>query len=97
MIALQSSRHLPAVLALVPGIGMLVFVLCYGVDVPFFDQWLIVPALSDWIAGDGSFEQLWEPHNKHRITFGRILMFGLAWLTDWNIRAELVLNAMIAK
>jgi hypothetical protein len=59
------------------------------VDVPFVDQWWFVRFLRDTDNNGGlTLSSLWVPHNEHRIFFPRLLMFGLAKATGWNIRAE---------
>jgi hypothetical protein len=59
------------------------------VDVPFVDQWWFVRFMRDTDNNGGlTLSSLWVPHNEHRVFFPRLLMFGLAKLTGWNIRAE---------
>lgn len=75
-------------------VGILVFL--YGVDTPWGDQWDgTVPLLKKMEAGTLGFADLFAFHNEHRILFPRLITLGLAKLTHWNIRAELLVNWML--
>ena len=92
---MRSSGGHPGYLAFAasaaPALGALAFVLRYGVDVPFYDQWIAEAPLFEkvwqhrWTVGD-----FWAQHNEHRIVFPKLLYVALAWFTQWNVRAELV-------
>lgn len=94
--ARPGARRIALVVALLPGLALFAFVLRFAVDVPFIDQWFLAGPLCDWLDGHGSLGQLWGHHNQHRILFGRVVIFALAALTDWNIRAETMLNVLLA-
>ena len=84
------------ILALVP-LGYLIWVVArYSVEVPFADQWELVPFLEKSYGGDLRFGDLWAQHNEHRIFFPRLIMLGLARLTHWRIGCELALNIVLA-
>ena len=69
----------------------------YGVNFPYWDQWQTPGGLfykisanqtipwSDWIA----------QHNESRKLFPKLIFVGLASLTDWNIKVELMLNCLL--
>jgi hypothetical protein len=84
-------RWLPALAAL-PFAGVLAFVLALGVDIPYFDQWMFLPVIQSAFEGSLTWPALWEQHNEHRLLLPRLLMVGLALLTDWNTRAEMVVS-----
>ncbi len=65
------------------------FVWRFGVDVPYWDQWELVPPLQDLLGGRLTWAELFAQHNEHRILFPRLLMLGLARLTRWDIRTEM--------
>ena len=76
---------LPALL-----LGTLIF--RYGVDTPWGDQWDGMAHYFERMqAGTLRLSDFFEFHSEHRIGFPRLLSFALAWLTHWNIRAELAL------
>jgi len=69
----------------------------FGVDAPYGDQWdAIWPLFVEMRAGTLDFADFYAFHNEHRIFFPRLVTFALAALTQWNIRAELLLIWILA-
>jgi hypothetical protein len=76
-------------------LGYLMF--SYAVDVPFGDQWDgIAPLFVKMRSGTLGFSDFFAFHNEHRIFFPRLLIFPLAKLTNWNVRAEVALIWVLA-
>lgn len=71
------------------------FVLRFAVDVPFWDQWELVPQLEKLAQGDLGFSDLIAPHNEHRIVVPRALMLLLSQLSGWDTRWESWLNWLL--
>lgn len=81
----------------IPAIILGLLVLKYGVNVPYMDQWYTpVHVLVKVSQGNLSFSDLIEQHNESRIFFPRLLFIGLAYLTDWNVRYEMLVTFMLA-
>jgi len=80
---------------LAPFIYLVVVVARYSVEVPFADQWELVPVLDKSYRGELTFGDLWAQHNEHRIFFPRLIMLGLARATHWRIGCELGLNILL--
>jgi hypothetical protein len=90
-------RHALAVLACAPAVTILLLILRYGVDVPFYDQWVAEAPLFEKVWGHQfTIGDLWVQHNEHRMVFPKIVYLLLAWATHWNIRAELVTTWVFA-
>src|SRR5262249_9476383 len=72
--------------------GALVFVNRYGCNVPFWDEWQIVP----FLAGNHypTLGYLWEQYNEHRIFLPKLLLWGLSKLTHCDSRAGMFFNAI---
>ncbi len=86
---LRASAAWGLVLA-APALWVGVLIWRNGVDVPFWDQWDgICPLFEKMAAGTLGPADFFALHNEHRPFFPRLLLFGLARLTGWNIRAEL--------
>lgn len=68
----------------------------YGINLPYWDEWELVPYLEKLYSGHLGLGDLWTQHNEHRILFPRILLLSLARLTDWNIVYELYANLAVA-
>ena len=65
-------------------IAALAFVWRFGSDVPFWDEWNLVDALTG--ARPITLEWLWAPHNGHRIPLPKLLLLGLYKLSGGDFR-----------
>jgi len=90
------SRALFFALALLPLVLLIVNVIRFCVDVPFWDQWNFVPLLGKSFEGEISFLDLWALHNEHRLFFPRLIMLGFAHLSGYDISWELALTIVLA-
>lgn len=85
-------------LALLPAIILGILVLRYSVNLPFWDQWMLMPDLFIKINIDGSlsFSDLIKQHNESRKLFPRLIFLNLAYLTQWDVRYEMLLIFLLA-
>jgi hypothetical protein len=67
----------------------------FSTDVPYMDQWEFPAFFERWHEGTLTSADWFAQHNEHRIFFPRLIMLTLALLTDWDVRAELVVNAFL--
>lgn len=79
--------------ALLPAIILGMLVLRYSVNLPFWDQWILMPMLFAKINLDGSlsFSDLIAQHNESRKLFPRLIFLNLGYLTHWDVRYEMLL------
>lgn len=91
-IAWYDHSLLPAAVALLPLIVLLVFISAFTVDIPFWDQWQFVPLIEKSYQGNLSIYDLWSQHNEHRLLFPRLIMLVLAHWSSWEVRYEMFLN-----
>lgn len=87
-----ARRAAVAPLAAAPPVWTAATVARYAVDVPFWDQWELVPLLD----GGPTLEQVVAPHNEHRIVVPRLIMLALAGATAWDTRFELAVGFLFA-
>jgi len=86
-----------ALLLAAPALWLGYLVFRYGVDVPYFDHWFgVCPLFEKMDAGTLRAADFWEFHNGHRILFPRLIFFGLAKLTHWNVRVEMFVTWLLA-
>ena len=90
----SAKRHallaLRTLLLLAPLFWAAMLVGCNGVDVPYTDQWDgEEPLFARMAAGTLGVGNFFAQHNEHRIFFPRLIFFGLARLTHWNVCAEM--------
>lgn len=75
-------------------LAALLFVLHFGVDIPYFDEWdAIVPRLSGALPITGNW--LWSQHNDHRLVVPRLLEIGLLRASGYEYRIPMVLNVLL--
>ncbi len=70
------------------------FVLRLGVNVPFYDEWHLPALLQKADTGTLGWADLAQQHNEHRIVVPRLVMVGLARLTSWNVKAQMLFTAV---
>jgi hypothetical protein len=87
---------LAVILTAVPPVVVAHDVIYYGRNVPFNDDWEMVPLLAADAEGDLTLASLWAQHNEHRLLLPRLVMIGLARITRWDVRAEMVANLFFA-
>ncbi|CAN5550743.1 hypothetical protein BH23ACI1_BH23ACI1_27080 [soil metagenome] len=67
-----------------------------GVNVPYFDEWALVPFVLTMLAGDLTFSDIWAQHNEHRIASVRILIMILTPWTRFDVVAQMLLAFVMA-
>jgi hypothetical protein len=86
----------PFALAAAPPLYLLIVVLTQTIDVPFADQWELVPLLARSYDGTLTLQALWGQHNEHRLLFPRLVMLILARLSGWNTHVEMLGSIALA-
>ena len=86
---------IPLALAIVPLAHLIAVLVRTYMDVPFFDQWELVPRLQHLSSGTLTFHDLWMQHNEHRPVVPVIVMLALARGSDWNTTLEIVVNVAL--
>jgi len=92
----RNSRARIAAACLVP-VGWVAFLVGkLSVNVPFSDEWELVPLLRKQAARSLRWADVWAQHNEHRSFFPELIMLKVARFTHWNIRAEVLVNLVLA-
>ena len=73
---------------LLPPILTLSMIHQFAVNVPFWDEWDLVPFLVKIHNADLSFADFWAQHNEHRLASVKLLILPLAILTHYNVIAQ---------
>lgn len=90
------KKRLSYLLALIPIIALGSYLFRHAINVPFWDQWEIVPIIQHIKSGEFHFNDFWQQHNEHRLLFPRIFMLASAVLTKWDLRAEIFISFIMA-
>jgi hypothetical protein len=78
-------------LTAIMSLGLLFFVYQHGDNVPYFDDWLIVPAMTGH--EPVTLEWLWSQHNEHRMPVQKLLLLGLYRISASDFRAGMFYSA----
>lgn len=89
-------RYAVIVLSLAPIVTVALYIYVLGLNVPYWDQWEVVPLLVKAQTGTLQFGDLMAQHTMHRPVVPRLLWLALARLTHYNTNAELWLNFVLA-
>lgn len=79
-----------------PFLVLVCLVAVFGVNVPILDQWELVDLFKKHHSGELGFSDFFAQHNEHRLLFPRLVMFGLAVMSDWNIAWEMAASLLVA-
>jgi|WetSurMetagenome_2_1015567.scaffolds.fasta_scaffold11743_2 hypothetical protein len=79
----------------IPALIQLLFILRFGVNVVYGDQWNFVPILDKWHSGSLTISDLISQDAEHRYFFPRIIMLILALVTHYNTVAEMIASWLI--
>ena len=61
-------------LGVLPAIVLLADIRAFAVNIPFMDDWQFVPLLEKAKNGTLTFQELWAPHDEHRLLLPRIII-----------------------
>ena len=83
-------------MVILPACFLAILVFKYSVNLPFWDQWEIAHLFEKISQGNLAFKDLITQHNESRIFFPRLIFIGLAYLTHWDVRYEMVVIFFLA-
>jgi hypothetical protein len=66
-----------------------------GVNVPYGDEWAIIPMIEKWATGQLRLADVFQQHNEHRIVLPKLVFLACAQFTHWNLRAEMFCSLAI--
>ncbi len=69
------------------------FVLTYSVDIPFLDDWEMIPVLTG--VQPVTLDWLWAQHNEHRIFIPRLIYLAVVKLGSYDFRAGAVFDLLL--
>ena len=84
------------VLSIIPAMVLGILILKYSVNVPIQDQWHIASIFKKINEGTITFSDLIAQHNESRKIFPRLIFITLAYLTNWNIKYEMLVIFLLA-
>ena len=93
----KHSRAIGAtVAALLPIIATLVVIQQLAVNVPYQDDWDMLPFVTHWHAGTLSVADFWEQHSEHRVVALKAAIGAIAAVAGFDVVAHLLAGFAIA-
>lgn len=78
------------IVACLPPFLVIITILSATIDIPFADQWELVPLLERSYTHSLTWYDLWSQHNEHRLIIPRLMMLFMARLSGWNTHVEML-------
>jgi hypothetical protein len=81
-------RRLPIILCLSLFVVHLIYLIKFGVDIPFLDEWNMVPGAWSW-------SWLFGWNNEHRHVLTKLVIWLLYHINGWNLKSNQILNLFL--
>jgi hypothetical protein len=73
--------------------AVVLYIIEYAHNIPYYDEWSIVDVLSGARPLDGDW--LWQPRNDHRIPIPKLILLVLYHVSGWDFRVGMFANAVL--
>ena len=78
-------------------LGVLIALIAYyAADTLYWDEWDMFRLLDKFYNHTLTFQDIFMPHNEHRMVWAKILMLFNAVYFRWNIYLEIAVNVLLA-
>ena len=84
----DGGKALLIFLGVLPAIVLLADIRAFAVNIPFMDDWQFVPLLEKAKNGTLTFQELWAPHDEHRLLLPRIIIIVSMFATGGDYRVQ---------
>ena len=75
-------------IGVLPTLLLLADIRAFAVNIPFMDDWQFVPLLEKAKNGTLTFQELWAPHDEHRLLLPRIIIIVSMFATGGDYRVQ---------
>src|SRR5438045_4711770 len=85
-------------LSAIPAIAILVLILRYGVNVPYYDEWDCEGKLfRKFWEHQLMWRDLWGQDNEHRMVFPKLIFLGIDGIMRWIVIAEQIVTWLVVR
>ena len=95
MIGSKAGGWVCFLVALLPIAAIVRLIGKYAVNVPWGDEWSLVPLFAKWHDHQLTLSDLLRQHNEHRIFFPKLIYLAFAHWTHWNVKAEMFFSVLL--
>lgn len=83
-------------LAILPALILGTLIYKYGVNLPYWDQWIVGRLFEKFHNNSLTFNDFFEQQNESRLFFPKLVFLSLGLLTRWDVRAEMWVIFLLA-
>ncbi len=94
MVIWGNRKIAAVVLAAIPLLILVGLLIRYHVEVPYQDEWSLVPLFEKSFEGRLGWRDLFAQHVDHRLVIPRLLFLGQAHCTGWSLSAGVAMNLL---
>jgi hypothetical protein len=95
LIGSKAERWACCILALLPIAAIVRLISRYAVNIPWGDEWSLVPLIRKFYEHQLTLADLSRQHNEHRIVIPKLIYLGFAGWTHWNVVAEMFFSVLL--
>ncbi|PYL05590.1 MAG: hypothetical protein DME34_11085 [Verrucomicrobia bacterium] len=95
LIGSKAERWIFLLLGLLPLAAIVRLISKYAVNVPWGDEWSLVPLIRKSYEHQLTLTDLFRQHNEHRIIIPKLIYVGFAQWTHWNVVAEMFFSVLL--
>ncbi|MBI1846830.1 MAG: hypothetical protein HYR86_07640 [Candidatus Rokubacteria bacterium] len=92
---MRPPRWLVAAATALPAVVLVTMVVAHHVDLPYWDEWDLVPLIAKQREGTLALRDLWQQHNEHRHVVPLAIELTLARLSGWNLGWEVATSLVL--
>lgn len=92
---MKKNHLLISIFSLIPFFLLSLVVIINMNNVPFYDQWNLIPLLKKYYDHSLTFSDFWQDFNGSRLLLPKIIWIIMGGFTHWDIRFEIILNMII--
>ncbi len=85
----KKLKYIALVLILAPVILGFAYVFLFGVNIPYYDEWVVVQLFEKYQTGELNFSDFYAQHNEHRILFPRVILLIIGILSRFDTVIEM--------
>jgi hypothetical protein len=85
----NKERITLTLLLIIPAVIALLYIFLFGRTVLFWDEWVMVPVIDQFLNGNIPWQVLFGQVNEHVMVFPKLAIVGIALITGYNTVAEM--------
>ena len=93
---LRPSSLAAGVMAVAPMAATLLLIQRLAVNIPYQDDWDMLPVVTRWHAGTATLGDFWQQHSEHRVIALKGAIWAIGSMTDFDVVAQMTAGFAMA-